>query len=614
MMETVAYTIILIIFNYILGNSNLLFKMLTIDSLYNAIHFMRSFINNNLSESQIITESNALYLYAMVDRYIYYLLLYGIYKAICLFVWQLDINVLYYGALVSVVPHILNMILGSEQFMIIRRIKEHFVKIIVSKVVTGFVKFVSKVYLDKKIILKNSEILILMNDYNTSVNYLKTILKNVFVVCLLTYIKSYDKLYYGIIKYFYNYKTGELLSSYNNLSAKEYLINIVDNKKWDELTKPNTYKSLLCLFLIDANPKTSVIHTVMTRFNYNLIKLFTFWTIASVFDCIYIIPGLSMCVLLYERFVKNRVELFMTRAVIIMAGFACSLISPSHLIINIICNFGKEIIFNKVTHIILKTMFRFVHTMVLNILMVNRDITISYGITVSYILALRYLDFDKIYLIIGLNLVANILMSVETKKQIIFALLLMSTYLSSFNTFHVFYNTLALFIITGLLDIPNMVSMRDMIIYWFNHIVIYVRTLMNRNKPTILIISDNYNSVHSHSQDNPANPANPANKFKLMDLERFPSMSKFPGNYLPKFPVNFFGLSASDSINGNNMQDSVSIDDEIFNRDDDDFIDGISIGTESNKFDQTENANGYRYANRDNGKKDKKYDVVHNYL
>ena len=73
MFDVILYPMIVLITSFLSLQYNFLLKMITMDSLFNAIHFLQTYINNNLSESQIIVRSGTLYNGSLLDRYIYYI-------------------------------------------------------------------------------------------------------------------------------------------------------------------------------------------------------------------------------------------------------------------------------------------------------------------------------------------------------------------------------------------------------------------------------------------------------------------------------------------------------------------------------------------------------------
>ena len=86
------------------------FQMVAIDSIFNAINFLKTYLNQELTESQIVSESNSLYSGSIVDRYIYYFLVYLTYNTVCTFFWLNDFGLLYYVGITTCIPFIMNKI------------------------------------------------------------------------------------------------------------------------------------------------------------------------------------------------------------------------------------------------------------------------------------------------------------------------------------------------------------------------------------------------------------------------------------------------------------------------------------------------------------------------
>jgi hypothetical protein len=155
--------------------------------------------------------------------------------------------------------------------------------------------------LEFNIKIKYLEIYNILGDYDDTIIYLFTILKNILIITGISYVKSYSpKLYYLAIKNIYNYKTGELLASYNTINAKKYLVNIVEDKKWEDLKTPNTFKAMLYLYQIN-NDKTDIFVKFVNEFNLLIVKMFSIWTLGSFFDFIYLVPVLSLIFVVYKK-------------------------------------------------------------------------------------------------------------------------------------------------------------------------------------------------------------------------------------------------------------------------------------------------------------------------
>jgi hypothetical protein len=571
MLDFIFYTGIITLASFISYDYNFFLKLITLDSLFSALHFMKTFINKNLTESQVVLKSNNLYNGSLLDKYIYYMLLHISYKIFCTFLWIEDSYILYYIGLLSIIPIIINKILASKLFQIIREKKELIIKITVAKLFVTLTKFSAKNYLDRDINIKYTEILILLKDYKDTINYFLDVLKNIGLILLLTYIKNYSqKMYYGIIKYVYNYKTGDLLQSYNTISAKQHIISIIDNKKWYELTKANTYKAILHLYQVN-NDKSEIFKKIVNEFNFSLIKMFTLWTFASLLNCIYFVPFGSLIFILHKKYIRSKANYnIINELVIIFLGFIISYFYNSYVLISGLCQFGSKIIFNKLTYILIKVIYKFIKKTIINIVNNNKNMVVSYLITIFYTLILNRLNLRDGYIIICLNMIANIFMSIEVKKQILFGVVLTSTYLSNFNLFHVLFNSLIVYIINGLFDKSNIYTPQDLvkiiidichngyntglktfktkITGIYTDMILIVISIKNKIKNIKLFIMSKKNKEEF--------------VFELMNTDKFPSMIVQQHEY---------------SFNKINYTDSVTYNDKIFDQPEDLFIDAISI-------------------------------------
>lgn len=431
--------------------------MITLDSLLNAIYFLKIFINKNLTESQIVTEVGSIYSGTSLDRYIYYILSYLFYKIVCTLLWVSDIPMLYFMIIMTILPPILNKILTHKIFLKIKETKELIVKIIIAKIFTKIIKFYSKLYLERDIKLKYEEILILLEDYNETLNHFYSVLKNTLLILFLSYIKTYSsKTYYKLIKYVYNYKTGELLNSYNDNNAKYYLIDILDNKKWNAFTKPNTYKAIIQLYQMNVD-NTDLIHRLITDFNYLMINMFAIWTFASLLDNIYLIPILSLIMIIYRRIV-GKINNYKLIIKIITIGISAVVgyFYNSFFLISMLCHFGSYILFNKITSVISRMIMKNTDYVKNYLVYENYNITISYFGIVFFMCIFKYNVLNSCvnnsFLTLFLNIIMNIITNTNIRKQLIFGMVLCITYISQFNILHILYTTLIMILIIQSVD------------------------------------------------------------------------------------------------------------------------------------------------------------------
>jgi len=437
----VLYVIAALATSYLSGENNLLLKLVSFDSLVGAIYFIMTFVNKNLSESQILKQSNLLYNEEAIDRYIYYVTAYVCHIVLRIFFWVSG-PLPHYVAIIISIPCIMNHITKLPLFKTMIKAKEYFIKSVISQIILSIIKFYTKLYLHQDIKIKGREIMILLNNYTETIEHFVNIGKNFLLINILSYFRNLSPvIYYGFIKYIYNYKSNEILISYNNEDAKQYLQTIIQNRKWHEFTKLNSYKAMLCLYQINDNGP-NFIKASINEFNFCIIKMFSIWTISSFFNNIYLPHIISLLMTLYKRQIN-------ANFIFIFVSLLLTTVTNNYLLLSFICQFGYQLTCNKITTIIYRIISKFIRKKLLKIISRNRTLISSYVITVIYTLILNYYDIVNNFLLISLNIISNILLNIEPKKQIIFTVIICTTSLSNYNILHVFFNTLVLYCFAG---------------------------------------------------------------------------------------------------------------------------------------------------------------------
>ncbi len=439
--------------NIFFNNIGYFFQMVAIDSFCNALNFIKTYLNQDLTDNQIVTKSNSLYSGSLTDRYIYYFLVYLTYNTICTFFWLTEINFLYICGFISIIPPIINKIFDSKAFKVIRKKKELFVKTIIAKILSIIIKFYSKTYLHKKIKnFKHTELLYMLSDYKEAISSFSFVLKNFAIILALSYVKKYStKTYYDIIKYVYNYKTGELLNSFSDNGAKDYLIDIVENKKWYEFKKTNTYNAMWHVYQMSI-PDVDIFTIISDEINFMLIKIFSIWTFVSLFGSIYFVPIISLFLILYKYAKTKKGKI----GDIIMIGASLPLcilfdgtafVSASIILTSFVCQCLSRIVFNKVTRKLYKEIRGYIHNSVSSVDIYDKNIFIPVVSIITYMSLIKFLELYNILLL--LNVVLNYVTSSnrDTRKHTLFGLIICSTYLSNFDISHVLFNTFVIFLI-----------------------------------------------------------------------------------------------------------------------------------------------------------------------
>jgi hypothetical protein len=551
------YLGVLLITHLLTPGGNLFMRLITADSLLCTYRFFRTYVNKNLTESQIVSKTKSLYIRSIFDRYIFYLLCYLVYKLICGFFWVTDLNCLYYIITLVSIPPLLNKLLLGEIYADIKRRKEHIIKLLAAKMFATAIRFLSKTYLNRDDKVKSREVFPLLDNYDNTTGYLIEVGKNVGIMLALTYIKSYSpNFYYRIVTYYYNRRSGNILMSYNELSAKRMLNNIIDQKKWEELLKPNVYKAMFSLYHIESDDM-DIFKNLATNLNFMIFKFGTIWTVATYVGHIYTVPFLSIFFITYRKgkSVLQCAEDYYRIGMIIL-GFILGYVTDSIVIATIVSQLGYMIIVNKLTMTLGKYLskkiwkhVKFIYARNLNYL----SPVLGAGMHIGFF---AYLFDINSWLFIILQLCYFLMISYDMSRAIVFCILLMSTSLSYFNPLHILYNIILIYIGLGKMDFSMFEGLVGQARYWY---------------------SQDWNIFRFpdyHEQDELIKD------FEYMDTDKFPSISNAP-------PVNFLvrrGCEDLDDLNRQKIEHTVNnseifegIDDKIFNLPKNRFIDAIGI-------------------------------------
>lgn len=435
--------------NIYLRNVSYFLQMIAIDSIFSAINFMKTYLNPNLNDQQIVVKSNALYNGSLTDRYIYYFLIYFMYNTVCTFFWTSDINILYYGGILTIFPFIINKLFDSEYFKIIRAQKELLIKLAIAKILSIIIKFYSNIYLKKKIKnFKYTELTYLLSDYKESLGYFYDVIRNFTIILILSYVKKYStKHYYDIIKYIYGYKTGELLDSFREDGAKDYLIEIIEKKQWHKFKNMNTYNAMLRVYQMSVS-EIDIFNIISDEINFMLVKIFSIWTLASLFHSIYFVPLLSIFLVLYHKYIKNDNDQAKLRdIVVIIATVPLCTIHDGYFFISFMCQCLPKIVFNKLTFKLSKGGYKYLNNKITSIDIYDKTIFIPSISFVGYMIILKVFKLYSILML--LNILLNVVINngENKRREILYGIIICTTYLSNFCVTHVLFNTFIIFFI-----------------------------------------------------------------------------------------------------------------------------------------------------------------------
>jgi len=437
MLNTLLHLLITFIFLYWFADvSSTLSNYITIDSLINAITFVKVNFSKDLTKSQIIASAD-IYGTSLIDRYIYYILLTIIVYSIKVFFWLESHTYIAAVSYTLVIPKTLTYLLKYSPMSHIIVAKETIIKIMMAKQIKLFLSYYSKTYLNKNIKIKYTELLPFIDDYNNILSLFFNILKNSLLLFLLSKAKN-NNYYYELIKYIYNYKTGELINSYNYDSARTYLISTMENKRWEELSKPNIYKAIFHLYDLGRSDEDNIIKIVFINVNLKLLKFFTIWSLTSVTNTIYVPCVLSLLFVLNQSYLDIAVE-----AVFLAVGCIVNMIVPSHFVCCFIFQFGSMCVFNKLSYFL----FRKAKKKVYGFTDADKDaLFLILGNTV-YCMFVKYVDSANFATIFMGNATFNLLTTNNVKNNIVLHVIVLSTYMSGYDMRHIVFNSFVMFLI-----------------------------------------------------------------------------------------------------------------------------------------------------------------------
>ena len=193
---------------YLTQNYNsILLLSITIDSIFSAIYFIKTFISEKeISIKEFLNHINQLYKVPLFDRYIYYVQLEFIYLVLRILFWNYRIWPLYYILLITICPIFLNQIYSNylnKLFTFINNEKQKFVKTIICKQLAIIINTLSNLCINKDPKINHVELLFLFDDYDKTLTNFTDFIKSFLVISLIHYARKNSRKMYGqLIKYF----------------------------------------------------------------------------------------------------------------------------------------------------------------------------------------------------------------------------------------------------------------------------------------------------------------------------------------------------------------------------------------------------------------------------
>lgn len=290
-----CYTIFLILVNifvmHICSKFNLLIGLLSIDSSYSAVEFVRNNIDKDLTESQILTTNEKLYKIGIIERYVYYIGLWALYLFFSIFVLNNNAIIIKYLAGLTLVPIFFNTIVYQNLkkiFIRIHKEKSDLLRKICFEQIANVIVHLERITIGGDIIIVKSEIIQALNNIETIKNDAVTFVKNVLITSLLIYLRKNSRLYYKIVKYVYHYGFGEYIQDMNIEQATKLFEDVIKNKKYDNLSKPMFIQATVYLYC--NREDTGEFRKYIKKFRFRILTMFSLWTIGSFCSSLLVLP------------------------------------------------------------------------------------------------------------------------------------------------------------------------------------------------------------------------------------------------------------------------------------------------------------------------------------
>ena len=543
----IYYVLFIFLMKSLIPNSNLLVEMITLDGLYSSIHAITAYVsseNKDMTESQIIT-MEPLYTSSALDRYIYYGLQYCTYKLLSWFFWIPDstsMSLLNYSIILTIIPPLLNIILKTELFNKIRKKKEAVIKTILSKQITNIIQFSSKTYLDKDIVIDYHEIIALFDSYDDTIVYMQYMVKNALIILVLNYVKMYSKtIYYKMIKYAYIYKTGEEIKSFNSITAKKALNEMVNKKRWSDLLNANIYNAILCLFQENID-KVEIFKKLRIKLRNKITKMTAIYTIASFLNSPVLIPLLSIGLYMFNDNNRELTRKNVFKCAIYYVMIPYSFYTESYFLSNIICHFGWEFINNKVV----KSIATYADDRTKHILSTvyekNKEYNKFMILSLTHIIVYKQISLSSILLVMD-----------DVNKSNLYGMLLFVGFISKMNMIRLLCNTGIVYICWGY---------RDQIGDELNKCIPTIKDIILKNlkvKHHLGCINKIYSNKEKKVIDIKSN--------YIDNIEEFPSDS-------------YYSDEDEDESHIENIKET-KVNTSVFRLSQEDFIDAISVGDDN---------------------------------
>lgn len=439
----------------------------TCDGIYSGLYFLYKYFNKDLTENQIISSVNDIYIVDTLTRYEYYFILNLLYYFLNIILFFKEIY-LYYILYVFLLPPTINYIYSKSEngkiffnFIITKR--NIFLKKFFSKQISKFIENNSFITGSPPLVLSYNKIMPLWEHIDNITDVVISMLKNILIITIINHLKiNMSNISYNFIKKLYNYKSGEEVSTkLNLLEAQKNIRLMIINNDWNSITTARITNSLKTIFI---NYDTQNI-SIFKKLEFKLIIFFSYWSIGNFISLIFIPPIHAIIeIYRYKSITKNYYKIINT-----LLSLLITIIYNNTILTAFITAFGHPFIINNLTISFFYNLFKKKYILI-DIHFINITKLIYMFKYTSWILINNYINSDYIYknyfnkyddsvfyyYVNNINSIGSILLVNIinlSQHKILFLIMYISNIINNNNLLNLLINFYLLFIISNLYDI-----------------------------------------------------------------------------------------------------------------------------------------------------------------
>jgi len=431
--------------------NDILLLGITCDGIYSGLYFLYKYFNKDLTENQIISSVNDIYIIDTITRYEYYFILNLVYYLtnIILFFKQIY---LYYILYILILPPTINYLYSKTEngkiffnFIITKR--NIFLKKFFSKQISKFIENNCFITGSPPLVVSYNKIMPLWEHIDNVSEVITSMVKNILIITIINHLKiNMSNISYNFVKKLYNYKSGEDVSTKLKLvEAQKNIRLMIINNDWNSITSAKITNSLKTIYINYDTQNISIIK----KLEFRLIIFFSYWSIGN-FISLYFIPMIHAFIEIY-RYKSltpnyNKISNCLLSLLIIICY-------NNSMLTGFITAFGYPLIINNLSISFFNNLFKKKYILIdIHFININKlIIMIKYT---SWIIINNYLGSDNIYKninCIGSILIVNFI-NIPIHK-ILFLIMYISNILNNNNLLNLFINLYLLFILSNLYEV-----------------------------------------------------------------------------------------------------------------------------------------------------------------